>query len=341
MNTTLSEHDQNRLARRIQSGFPLVLDPYAALAEDLNLSPEAILSQLEAWTEDGKLREISAVLEGAKLGWDSALVAATVPGDRIVEVAAIVSAHPTVTHNYQRDHEFNLWFTIAVPPHMGLDHTLALLAKEAGVESFMPLRRTLTFKIGVNFDLKKRTSATTTVALPGMDVVEVGPAEALKLRALQTPLPMVRRPYEELAEIAQTSAEELLEFANAWMGGAIRRYVGTFRHRRLGVKGNGMAVWNIPEADQAELGTRLAGAPEVTHCYARNEIEGFPYTTYSMIHGPDRESVQQIAERLSGEIGVNDYLVLFSTQEFKKVRLRYFLPELDAWWNARVEECVA
>ena len=76
-----------------------------------------MLSQLKAWTEDGKLREISAVPEGAKLGWDSALVTGTIPEDRTAEVAAGVSKHPTVTYNYQRDHTYNLRFTLDVPPH--------------------------------------------------------------------------------------------------------------------------------------------------------------------------------------------------------------------------------
>lgn len=112
----------------------------------------------------------------------------------------------------------------------------------------------------------------------------------------------------------------------------MRRYVGTFRHRRLGVGGNGMVVWRVPEADLGRMGPALAAAPEVSHCYARNAIPGFPYTLYSMLHGPDEQACREVARRISGELGVSDYLILFSSREFKKCRLRYFLPELDAWW---------
>ena len=73
----------------------------------------------------------------------------------------------------------------------------------------------------------------------------------------------------------------------------------------------------------------------MSHCYARNAIEGFPYTHYSMIHGPDRDACIEVAAQLSRETGIEDYAVLFSEREFKKVRLRYFLPELDEWWTAR------
>ena len=97
-----------------------------------------------------------------------------------------------------------------------------------------------------------------------------------------------------------------------------------------------MAVWTVDDERLPKVGPRLAAAPEVTHCYARNAIDGFPYTAYSMIHGPDRESVLEVAARLSEELDLPEYVVLFSTREFKKVRLRYFLPELDRWWSERV-----
>lgn len=93
-----------------------------------------------------------------------------------------------------------------------------------------------------------------------------------------------------------------------------------------------MIVWNVPAADHARVGAHLAQAPEVSHCYARNAIPGFPYTLYSMVHGPDRESCRLVAKRLAEETGASDHTLLFSTREFKKARLRYFLPELDRWW---------
>jgi DNA-binding Lrp family transcriptional regulator len=115
----------------------------------------------------------------------------------------------------------------------------------------------------------------------------------------------------------------------------MRRYVGTFHHRKLGVRGNGMVVWDVREDEIEHLGPVLAQAPEVSHCYARNAIPGFPYRLYSMLHGPSEEACRDIAARISGQLGVSDYLILFSSREFKKCRLRYFLPELDAWWAER------
>ena len=95
-----------------------------------------------------------------------------------------------------------------------------------------------------------------------------------------------------------------------------------------------MAVWRVADSDLQRIGRTLAAAPEVSHCYARNAIPGFPYTLYSMLHAQTREACLAIASRLANEVAVADYTVLFSVEEYKKVRLRYFLPELDDWWQA-------
>jgi len=323
------------LIRAVQAGVPFAERPFAELGAALGLAEDAVLAALRELREQKILREISAVLEGSALGYDSALVAGAVPAGDLDRVVGVVNAHPTVTHNYLRDHAYNLWFTLAVPPAMGLETTLRILAREAGVAGFHALRRTHTFKIGVNFDPETRQNRSAVTAVAELAPIALTERDARLFRALQRPLPLVARPFDELAAAADVPSGELLAFARRHLGGAIRRYVGTLRHRQLGVRANGMVVWKVPEGRLEAAGERLARAPEVSHCYARNPIAGFPYTLYSMAHGPDRASCRRVAARLARETGLDDYAVLFSEQEFKKVRLRYFLPELDAWWAAR------
>ncbi len=332
---SLSTDARNALIRVIQSGVPFESRPFRSIAEDLGATEAAIIEALCELQREKILREISAVLEGSLLGHQSALATGTIPGKRIEAVAEIVSAHPTVSHNYLRNHIYNLWFTIAVPAEMPLERTLELLAKEAGVDGFHSLARTHVFKIGVNFDpesLKNRTEVTETSTATK---IEVSPRDAQFFRALQTPLPLVERPFDELARGVDASEDDLIEFARHHLGGAIRRYVGTLRHRKLGVKENGMVVWRVSDDQVQAAGEQLARAPEVSHCYARNPVRNFPYTLYSMVHGPSRESCHEIARELSRQTGLEDYAVLFSEREFKKQRLRYFLPELDRWWRER------
>jgi DNA-binding Lrp family transcriptional regulator len=338
--TPLEAAAANALARRAQAGVPFVPDPFAALGAELELPAEAVVAQLRAWSEEGKLREISAVLEGDALGYESALCAGSVPEGLHVRTAAVLAAHPTVTHHYLRDHALDTWFTLAVPEAMGLERTLAILAREAGVPRFVALRRTHVFKIGVQFDLETLRNVTTAPEQPPRAPARLRPGDrdVRRLRALQEPLPLRARPFAELAGLAGVTEDELLGFARAHLGEVIRRYVATFRHRKLGVRANAMVAWRADEAAAARIGPILAAAPEVSHCYAREAVPGFPYTVYSMVHGPDEPTCRAIVSRLSAATGVADRAVLFSTRELKKERLRYFLPELDRWWAEHAGE---
>jgi len=335
MKPAVLDENKARLIRAVQHGVPFASRPFAVLAEGLGSSEAEVISGLRELSKEGVLREISAVLEGSALGYDSALIAGQVPEAKLERAVKAINAHPTVTHNYLRSHEYNLWFTIAVPPEMSLEHTVEILADEVGVPQFYPLRRTHTFKIGVNFDPLSLKNSSAKVATNSVASVTVDEATARKFRALQRPLSIEEQPFDTLAEQADTTTEELLAFANQHLGGAIRRYVGTLRHRKLGVRENGMVVWSIHPDRVDSIGQQLANAPEVSHCYARNSIAGFPYSLYSMVHGPNRESCHDIARELSEKSGCKDYAVLFSEKEFKKQRLRYFLPELDHWWEER------
>ncbi|MFO0552700.1 MAG: hypothetical protein U0271_30190 [Polyangiaceae bacterium] len=347
---SVADDEAKRLARTIQKGFPLERDPWSTLARDTGSARDAVLETMRRWSRGGELREVSAVFEGEALGYESALVAASVATDDLERVARVVCAHPTVTHCYERSYARagaagappNLWFTIAVPPRMGLAATLHLLEGEAGQSNgaFIPLRRGRTFKIGVSFDLETRANDTGTAAAHPISTFTPTSSEISMIRALQAPLSLEDDPFAALATRAGVTPTELLDFAHRALGGPMRRYVATFRHRKLGVRGNGMVVWRIADNDLERVGLTLAGAREVSHCYSRPPFKGFPYSLYSMIHGPDEAAVVEIAERLARELAVTmgaepEFEILFSTREHKKTRLRYYLPELDAWWGAR------
>jgi len=329
----ISDAQENEVIRAVQNGVPFEPRPFDALGRGVGVPEAQVLELLRKWHEHGTLREISAILEGSALGHESALVAGVVPDARLEEVVEAVNACPTVTHNYLRDHEYNLWYTIAAPVEIGLDAMIGALSRQTGIP-FSALRRTTTYKIGVNFDLKTRQNRTDAAPLPVVAEVERTPETIAFFRALQTPAPIVERPFDALARQHGVDAGALLAFGKRHLGGAIRRYVGTLRHRKLGVRANAMIVWNVPDPELDAAGAILADAPEVSHCYGRNAIEGFPYTLYSMIHGPDLRDCEVVARRLSDETGARDYRLLVSLEEYKKTRLRYFLPELDAWWAA-------
>ena len=323
---------ENEIIRAVQHGVPFSERPFDELGRQVGVPEAQVIELLAKWQEHGILREISAILEGSALGHESALVAGSVPEPGLAAVVEAVNAHPTVTHNYLRDHDYTLWYTIAAPVEVGLDAMIGALSRQTGIE-FRALRRTATYKIGVNFDLRTHQNRTEAAPISSPAEVERTDEAIVFFRALQTRAPIVERPFDELARQHGVEAEALLAFGRKHLGGAIRRYVGTLRHRKLGVRANAMIVWNVPPDGLDAAGATLARAPEVSHCYARNAIAGFSYTLYSMIHGPDLRDCERVAARLSDETGVGDYRLLVSLEEYKKTRLRYFLPELDEWWK--------
>ncbi len=327
------EEFENRLASMIQVSVPFVPEPYLEIANVLGVDENLVLEQLKKWSEEGKLREICGVFEGDILGYESALAVGNVDDSKIERIASILNEHPTITHNYRRDHAFNLWFTIAAPKEVGVAAYLDILSRITGGEHFFTMKRTKTFKIGIKFDLDAKENKTVIKAKKKLEPIEITDKDKLMIRALQRDLPYQTRPFKHLAGMFDLTEGDLLQFGLKHQTKLIRRYGGTFRHRKLGVQGNGMVVWKVDQNLLEEMGHAVAQQPEVSHCYARNPIEGFPYTLYSMVHGPDQTHCSQVAERISGKLNIKDYIILFSTHEFKKCRLRYFLPELNTWWQ--------
>src|SRR5215468_10742105 len=117
MDRTMSEPgltDSDReLLNAVQWDFPLEPRPYAALGDRLGLAEPEVRARVAAVKELGVLRQLSAILDTRALGYNSSLVAAKIDAGRVDEAAAVISEHPGVSHNYKRNHAFNLWYTIA------------------------------------------------------------------------------------------------------------------------------------------------------------------------------------------------------------------------------------
>ncbi|HEO64442.1 MAG TPA: Lrp/AsnC family transcriptional regulator [Spirochaetes bacterium] len=329
---------QNDLAKAIQSNFPIDPRPYAVLAKQIGSDEEEIIAQIKEWKDQCLLREVSAVMEGSVLGYDSALVCARIPKESLDRVTDIISEHPTVTHMYERRHHFNLWFTIATPGDMILEKHIELLQNLTGAERFYLLRRTLTFKIGITFDLISKKNSTKKVKLNhSIPPIKINQENMRIIRVIQKDLPIMSRPFKTLAEENDLYERDVIQFLKENVGKTVRRYVATFRHRNLGVKANGMVVWNISKDELEEKGQYLAHFPEVSHCYARTSFPDFPYSLYSMVHASTREELGDITRTIASGLDCDNYLIMESTKEFKKCRLRYFLPELEIWWENHVK----
>ncbi len=146
------------------------------------------------------------------------------------------------------------------------------------------------------------------------------------MRELQDCIPMEPRPYKTIADKVGISEEEVIEKIRSYKEkGFIRRYGATLRHQKAGFTHNGMGVWIIPNADDRDrIGEIMSSFREVSHCYERPSFEGWPYNLFTMIHGQSKDECEEIAKKISEKTGVKDYMVLYSTREFKKSSMRYF-----------------
>ncbi|MDP2959026.1 MAG: AsnC family transcriptional regulator, partial [Longimicrobiales bacterium] len=143
------------LLNLLQTDFPLVERPYAVVGERLGLSEAEVIDRVGRLRSDGLIREISAIFDSGRLGYQSVLVALEVVPARLAEVGPIVSAQPGVSHNYARDHRYNLWFTLTVPPGEGPAERARGIQAEVGVQRALVLPALRRFKIGVNFDVRE------------------------------------------------------------------------------------------------------------------------------------------------------------------------------------------
>jgi DNA-binding Lrp family transcriptional regulator len=329
------------LLDRLQNDLPLVERPWQALADEIGMDEDEVLERLARLRGEGVVRQISAIFDTRRLGYRSSLVAAKTREGTRDAAAEIINAHPGVTHNYEREHAFDLWFTIAVPPdsQIGMEESIDLLGRMAEVESIRPLPALRFFKIGVDLDMvggrdpkAKKKHVRPTLEAPSRQSTE---REVEAVRALQTDLPAVSEPLAAIAEPYGFTGAELVEEGRRFLeDGRMRRFAAVLNHRRAGFVQNGMGVWKVDEDRVEEAGRIMAAYRGVSHCYERPVYEDWPYRLFSMTHGRDKDECEAVLAALSEETGIEEYAVLYSTREYKKTRLKYFDESLTAWESA-------
>lgn len=328
----------------LQEAFPLVERPYEALGSGLGLSEAEVIARLCAAEAAGVIRQICAIYDTKALGYSSALVAMRLPEGCLADGAAVVNAHPGVSHNYRRNHDFNMWFTVAMPPGDDLGAVIERLHVLAGSESTRPMPTLKLFKIGVTLDMTggraldaRGLPEYTQERRDDASAFEVDTTDVAYIRATQGHLAIAPRPFDAVAEALGWDLDRVFAHGRSLAErGFLRRFAGILNHRTAGFRANGMAVWRVPEERIEEFGQFVAGYRNVSHCYQRPTYEDWPYNVFSMLHHPKVAGVEAAAAAIAAETGVDEYRVLYSSTEFKKIRLPYFVPEY-AEWEARCE----
>ena len=323
----------------IQREFPLVREPFEAIGREVGVAGDEVIRRVEALKRGKVIRQISAIFDTRVLGYQSTLVAARIPKENLSEGAKAINSHPGVSHNYERNNEFNLWYTVAVPPgsRLGLEGTVDVLHNISGSEKTRILPTLKLFKIGVTLDMNKGATAKKEAPQYGEKDRNradrnVGEDDKAAIRALQEDIPLTPRPFDLWGGQIGFSYEQLLEKAHELQERKImRRFSAVLYHRKAGFRANAMGVWKVPEGREEEVGNIFAQYQAVSHCYQRPTYEDWPYALFSMVHGRSVEECEGVLDAMAEETGLTERESLYSTREYKKTRVRYFTPEMEAW----------
>jgi siroheme decarboxylase len=140
------------ILKEIQRNFPVTSRPFLALSRKLKLKEKEIITRVERMKEQGVIRRIGASFNARAVGFHSTLCAAKVPLAKIDEFVNVVNQYPGVTHNYERDGEYNIWFTLIASSRRKIKQILAEISSKTGVKDILNLPALKTFKIAVDFN---------------------------------------------------------------------------------------------------------------------------------------------------------------------------------------------
>jgi len=335
--TPLDDLDK-RLLNLMQGKFPIAPRPYEHIAQQAGITEQDVIQRVGQLQDERIVRQVTPIFDTRALGYSSMLVAAKVDPENPWRAANVINAHPGVSHNYLRNHEFNIWFTIATEPDspLGLEGTLEVLAKIAGAESIRQLPTLQLFKIRMDLEMEGGTEALA-------KAVEVAPpAETEKqpydefdievIRATQGDMPIIPEPYAPAADKLGIPQDQLLAHLQQMQERKIlRRVAAILFHRRAGFSANGMGVWKVPDDKIMELGPRMAAFRGISHCYQRPTYQDWPYSIFTMAHGRSKDECDAILDSIAAQTGIHERSTLYSSTEFKKIRLLYFTDEYRAW----------
>ena len=239
-----------------QHGFPLVREPFAHIAHACGADQAAVLARFQALQDQGSMGRIGGVFAPGA-GGAALLAAMAVPPERMAAVAAQVSAHPGVNHNYEREHAFNLWFVMTGRDAATVEAAMQTLQQATGLRA-LRLRMERAYRIDLGFDLHHSTA-------PAPMRASRVPSDALTLldqplaACVEQGLPITARPFDAWAQTLQTTPEAVLERLRAWLhAGTLKRFGVVVRHHELGFAANAMTVFDVPDALVDRCGEALA-----------------------------------------------------------------------------------
>jgi len=332
MNSVDLDTIDRRLVGLLQAEFPLTKKPYADLGFRLGIDGNEVIHRIDHLKAEGIIRQISPVLDSRTLGYQTTLVAMRVAESKLSKAEELIAEHPGVSHGYEREHYLNIWFTLTVPPGVGMETELQRLVSPAGAEVIFALPVIKLFKIRAYFAMDGGCQPSADAGAHPSGVlqqkVELSQMDRLIINELQQDLPLIQGPFTGMSRrLGMDVGDFLARCQSLKQRSIIRRFGAAINHKRAGFKANAMACWVATPDIINVAGRKLASLMEVSHCYERKTNPMWHYNLFAVIHGQSREACWEIANKVSRETGLNgsEGVLLFSTKEFKKVRVKYLV----------------
>ncbi|WP_303904834.1 siroheme decarboxylase subunit beta [Thiohalomonas denitrificans] len=331
---------ERHLLNDFQRNLPLEPRPFQRIAEQLGASEVGVLESLSRLSRDGRISRVGPVFRPHSVG-TSTLAAMAVPGERLDAVAHFINQYPEVNHNYEREHRINLWFVVTAPDEPHLQEILNDMEMRTGLPVIsLPMLEAYHIDLGFRLQWETGNSETeTTLPTVSQAPFHPGPgpgkpAGAIEsesdrrlVAAIQQGLPLVARPFVEIAEQVGLDEQQVIRRLREWLtNGVISRLGVIVRHRRLGYRANAMVVWDVPDDRVSQLGCCMGQYDFVTLCYQRpRRLPEWRYNLFCMIHGRDRNTVIEKVEWLVQQCHLQEipHRLLFSRRSFKQRGAHY------------------
>jgi DNA-binding Lrp family transcriptional regulator len=277
---------------------------------------------------------LGATFHLERLGYVSTLVGMQVPATRLEQLARFAGQFGEVTHCYERDGDWNLWFTVTAESAERLAAIVDAVGAEAPECRLISLPARKRYKLRVEFDFRagkragpdERELFEKPVLLGNAaDRAGLDEHDRRLIARLCDDLPLDARPFATLADELGTSESDVVaRLQRLEREGVLRRFGALVRHREAGIAANVMAAWVVADGRADEVGAYAASLDEVTHCFLRAPAASWPYTVYAMIHAREAARCEALAAAIAERFGLTDSVLLPSTREFKKRSVRYF-----------------
>jgi DNA-binding Lrp family transcriptional regulator len=310
---------QKQLCTILQKGIPVCQKPFAEIADNLNVSEKQVLDQIRQLKETGIIRRFRAIINPRSLGNASTLVTAHVPEDKLHLITQAINSFSGVSHNYLREHFYNLWFTLQEQTETQLEEIIADLHKCFEIDCHsLPVVRTFKLDVQFNVEDEKPNKKRSAISKPLNQKIELNTNEKKILTKLQKELEITEEPFSFLSD-DELSIEDVLNIIISLIEkGVIRRIAAVLYYQKLGFNANALFACEVPEERIIETGEKLAQLEIVSHCYQRKTFDGWPYNLFAMLHGHDINEINEEVNKFIETEKIISFQLLPSTAELKK-----------------------